>query len=88
MRDILSGSFIKMWSKGAKGPYVPYEIMNLLSTVKNLACEKMTVEFATCFSGRGESGKDLKDQLQSFFGKNVSVILYDRAIYFYFNSVH
>ena len=64
------------------------EIMSLLQTIKNLSCEEMTVEFATCLSGRGDAGVDLQTELESFFGSGVNVILYAREIKFYFNKVH
>ena len=65
----------------------PHAIFSLLSTVKSLACDRMTLRFATCLSGKGVAGKDLQDELDKFFGDNVSVVLYVREVGFIFNHV-
>ena len=87
-RNILTANFMRMARDGRGGRYIPIEIMSLLQTIKNLSCEEMTVEFATCLSGRGDAGVDLQTELESFFGSGVNVILYAREIKFYFNKVH
>ena len=83
----LMGSYFRMREGAAKSRNIPYEIFSLLGTIKGLACEQMTVVFATCLSGKGEAGKDLQDQLNDFFGDNVSAVLYDREVRFVFNRV-
>ena len=68
--------------------HFPREIVSLLSTIKSRACREMTVEFANCLSGSGSAGRDLREELQAFFGTSTTVILYDREVKFYFNTVH
>lgn len=88
-RDTLTGMYLRMArSSATTSRYFPKEIVSLLSAIKSRACREMTIEFATCLSGRGAAGRDLRDELQTFFGTGTTVILYDREVEFYFNTVH
>ena len=67
--------------------YFPAEIFSLLEAVSELACDHLTVRFATCLSGKGEAGRDLMSQLKMFFGDSTTITLYDYDLYFMFNRV-
>ncbi len=80
----LAGSYFK----GSRDvPSFPRDVFSLLDTVKSLSCDKMTVEFATCESGLGKLGEDLRSELTNFFGGNVTVVLYDVRVKPMFNIV-
>ena len=80
----LAGSYFRV---SRDNPSFPRDVFSLLDTVKSLSCDKMTVEFATCESGLGKLGEDLRSELTNFFGGNVTVVLYDVRVKPIFNIV-
>ena len=65
---------------------VPIHLMRLFETIRTYLCDDSTIEFATCSSGAGLKGKELQSELEDFFGKQTTIILYKTTIRYLYNQ--
>ena len=74
--DLLVSLEVKCHNDGCDTKSAPRELLALLDMLARYKCDSMTVEFVTCQTGAGESGQQMKDELEKLFGSGVNVILH------------